>query len=1164
MFRAADIERNLRRATDSSVWQRGKQYYARRAVRALSYETDPRYPLFTVSARVRGSQLYQTHITINVDESEVVLAGCDCPYAQDDEYCKHVAALGLALCARMRAIFGDGEIDMGTGDLVTALESGHPPAKKASLIAVANTQSTLREAARERLAAMGFDMSLVTDTLLTELALIMPKADEAVSQPTSPPAFIEPTVADLKIPFQDRYALILQLKYETPQAWLTDTTAHAYSWQNDIPLSRIAIRSIMDDSRIELTETEHAFLSYLSKHDSWSNTFDLHHLLVLSHSASVPAYQDSYNTKKRMHFVTPESPMPVVVRLVRQELEPYSTSPIARPSTRFEVSTNMTDMKRWTVGASGFVSFDKRSIALYPANIQTCALMKRICSRRQHYQGADFPENLSDSEVIAINEIITDLARCVTLSTDLTPEFAVTSYEKAEPVLVVDYDAAGSRLSLRGAVDYGCELFDVSEAWYSQSWSTTVQITRRTDPKLHPLIVTIEGTRIGYADVNPKKEAALYRALYQQYGFNKHSTLTLSGTKRIEQFLRDMWTQLEVLGWKIVFTHDEIKYSSADVRTDIAADLDATKDWLAFDLSLYCGEERVRLQDVVAFIERGDECLKTEDGRLIRVTNRADLERLVRMLERFAKNEATGKFEGKLYNAPEVADIASNSPHYRTQFAKSFKTFMTEVQSGKPVAKVKLPAAHKKLLRPYQAQGVEWMHFLRSYRFGGILADEMGLGKTIQALSHISMHTDDGESSLVVCPKTLLHNWAREAATRFPELSVAVVEGTATERKALIMQKPTKKHGVPHLLITSYPLAQRDIEFYKARKSPFHYLLLDEAQSIKNPRTKNAHAVKAIPAEYRLALTGTPLENSVEELWSVFDFLMPGFLGHHASFQKHFGKPIMEHGNAGALAQLKSKTSAFMIRRTKAEVLKELPPKIETTMSVELNDDQNVLYQEVLARTKTELFQTVEKQGFKRSQIHILAALTKLRQICNHPNLVEPDGTYSSGKLDTCMEIVREIQSEGRKVLIFSQFTSMLDIIGKQLREEKVSFSMLTGKTKHRQALVDSFNADPSITAFLISLKAGGTGLNLTSADTVIVFDPWWNPAVENQAIDRAHRIGQKKTVNVYRLVTQGTIEEKILSLQGKKRALFDALVQENADLFKKLTWDDVQSLFRS
>ncbi len=1164
MFTAKHIERSLRSQIDSIIWGRGKQYFERGNVGGCLYKTGDaagRESRITVFADVHGSETYSTEITVHTKSGDIESARCDCPYAGENQvYCKHIAAVGCVLADRIRSVFPLMVENLSAAAIAEALQKGH--VKGMPQIPDGYDQYVKRVAAlhqrtdaHTRPTNMDFHVTQSADSFPAELGHMMSTNEDGVLE-----SIAQEEISSEPRKFIEQYEAVVRVGSGI-QMQLYDTKQPSTPWQERYSLlSRSDLKSLLRDENLIMSENERLFVQCLSQRESWQESYDAHQLLLCARDANIVLYLETPDESRRMHF-SQECVIPIAITLKRETAEYYSHGGASHNQSRFEYS--MEPLAAWctlATGVTGFAYVHKYEITLAAAIAELCAMTKRM-RLDTHYPlvNTHYSTTITSEETTRLNNIILDLKRCFTLTTDLTPDFVITKYDTAEPTLLIDYDATASTLSIYGAVDYGCTVMEMANEWSVQGrGSYHKRFVRRKNAREHPYVVSVEGMNIGYAPIDIKKETAVYRELHDAHGFNKITVLTRSGGKPIERFLHEHWESLLRLGWKIIYTRDEIKYTTHEVSTDLKVDLDAERDWLAFDLDLYCAGERVRLADVVAFIERGDECLKTSDGRLIRVTNRADLERLVRMIERFSQN-AEGKFEGRLYNAPEIADVAANSPHYRMQFAKSFDTFITEAKSGKPVNKIILPKAHRALLRPYQATGVEWMHFLRRYRFGGILADEMGLGKTIQALSHISIHSKKGVSSLVVCPKTLLHNWEREARTRFPELSVAVVEGTAAERKHIILEA----NDAPHLLISSYPLVQRDIEWYKMRKTPFHYLLLDEAQSIKNPRTKNAHAVKAIPAEYRLALTGTPLENGVEELWSVFDFLMPGFLGHYASFQRNFGKPIMEQGNKDVLEHLKSKTSCFMLRRTKGEVLKELPPKIEQTLRVELNDDQSVLYQEVLTRTRSELFSEVEKRGFKRSQIHILAALTKLRQICNHPSLVEPKGVYTSSKLEACLDIVRELKSERRKVLVFSQFTSMLDIIAKSLRDEKIEFAMLTGKTNNRQSLVDSFNSDPSITAFLISLKAGGTGLNLTSADAVVIFDPWWNPAVENQAIDRTHRIGQKKTVNVYRLITSGTIEEKVLLLQNKKRALFEALVEENSELFKKLTWEDVQDLFR-
>ena len=428
--------------------------------------------------------------------------------------------------------------------------------------------------------------------------------------------------------------------------------------------------------------------------------------------------------------------------------------------------------------------------------------------------------------------------------------------------------------------------------------------------------------------------------------------------------------------------------------------------------------------------------------------------------------------------------------------------------------------------------------FLRRYGFGGILADEMGLGKTLQVLALLTVTKEqDRRPSLVVCPKTLTLNWAAEVKKFTPGLSVRVIDGTTEERERLM-----ENLSGDDLIITSYSLLLRDIKKYTALEQSFAYMILDEAQYVKNNRTATAKAVKLIRAEHRLALTGTPLENGVQELWSIFDFLMPGFLGDAAQFRKRYEVPIHERQDGQALEDLRRRIRPFLLRRTKDTHLKDLPPKIEQTSTCALTPEQLVVYTRTLEQVREDVFRAVQAKGFQRSRMEILSALMRLRRICDHPALVDPRLPKTeelSGKMAQTMELVREATNGGHKVLIFSQFTSLLDILRAGLDGSGIGHVTIEGRTRHRAEQVRRFERDPSAQVFLLSLKAGGTGLTLTAADTVIMYDPWWNPLAERQAMDRAHRLGQTRTVNVYKLITAGTVEEKSwLSKSGSSGCL--------------------------
>jgi SNF2 family DNA or RNA helicase len=451
------------------------------------------------------------------------------------------------------------------------------------------------------------------------------------------------------------------------------------------------------------------------------------------------------------------------------------------------------------------------------------------------------------------------------------------------------------------------------------------------------------------------------------------------------------------------------------------------------------------------------------------------------------------------------------------------------------------------------------MDFLKRTGFSGILADEMGLGKTVQVLAFLLIIKGRGYS-LVVCPTALVYNWVNEIRKFIGNgLSYIIIDGTKKERMEKIKRIPDY-----NIAITSYPLLHADNNEYQ--NFFFHYCIIDEAQHIKNKQAKRTHSIKGIKSQYRLALTGTPVENTVTELWSIFDFLMPDFLGSHPAFKKRFENPLSsfnaEERNI-AMRQLKALVKPFILRRTKDTVLKELPPKIEQEILLELTEKQKALYLETLSSVKKN-YQALQAFGsIGRSAIDILAALTRLRQLCLHPGLFDRsllDAPDISIKLKALMELILESIDSGHRVAVFSQFVEMLKIIRLELKKEDIEYSYIDGQTKNRFELVEHFNAS-EIPVFLISLKAGGTGLNIIGADSVILFDPWWNPAVENQAIDRVHRIGQKSVVHVYRLLTIGTIEEKIKRLQFYKKDVFDSLITQSHSFIKNMTWDDLRDL---
>jgi len=474
---------------------------------------------------------------------------------------------------------------------------------------------------------------------------------------------------------------------------------------------------------------------------------------------------------------------------------------------------------------------------------------------------------------------------------------------------------------------------------------------------------------------------------------------------------------------------------------------------------------------------------------------------------------------------------------------------------------VALPAALDRIARPYQKTGVEWLRFLERGGLCGLLADEMGLGKTLQALAWLAMprcdKDNDGNPALVVCPTSLVDNWAEEAAKFTPQLKVMTYSGPRRHEDAA---------QIPHcdLLVTSYAILRRDVD--KLSEYPFSVVVLDEAQHIKNRSTQNAVAAKRVACRQRLVLTGTPIENSVADLWSIMDFLMPGYLGRHSTFRADYELPIARGEDEGirAQAKLRRKMHPFLLRRAKTEVARDLPPKIERVVSCALSAEQKAAYVELLENSRRNLSTMVAKRGYAKCRMEILTTLTRLRQLCCHLDLLKLRGAKAvqpSGKMQMFFELLDEALDSGHRVLVFSQFVSMLTILRRELEARRLEYCYLDGSTKDRLQIVHTFNTRRDIPLFLISLKAGGVGLNLTGADMVIHFDPWWNPAVEDQATDRAHRIGQNRTVYSVKLITKGTVEEKVLALQRRKRDIINATIMPDDTVMKKLTWEDVQDL---
>jgi len=599
----------------------------------------------------------------------------------------------------------------------------------------------------------------------------------------------------------------------------------------------------------------------------------------------------------------------------------------------------------------------------------------------------------------------------------------------------------------------------------------------------------------------------------------------------------------------------KVRHSQPHVVAKVEQD-EEDSSWFDLDMAVEYDNIQVPIDKIWKAWVQGKRYVQLKDGSYTSLPE-SWLKKLSHKLRAMGMDpEKPPKKKFQKFEATNLDSILEDVPEAQTD--SFWSTLREKIHNFEEIKQIAPPDEINATLRPYQVQGLSFLNFLNEYGFGGILADEMGLGKTLQTLALLQYLKDKGISGphLIIVPTSVLPNWQREAQKFVPDMKQLIIYGS--RRENLFKEIPSCS-----LVVTTYALLRRDLE--DLNKYEYHTVILDEAQNIKNPNTITARSVRKLKTSFRLCLSGTPIENNLLELWSLFEFLMPGFLGSQNAFQKGFIKPIKD-GDEESMNYLRSRVRPFILRRTKNEVAKDLPPKVENVYFAALVDEQKELYASLAKKLKEQVLQKVDEKGLAQSQMSILDALLKLRQICCHPRLLKLDmpgvnTNLPSGKFEAFKDLTTSIIEDGHKILVFSQFVQMLQIIRSWLNMNKIPFAYLDGASKDRYEQVERFNTDPSIPIFLISLKAGGTGLNLTSADYVIHYDPWWNPAVEDQATDRTHRIGQTKKVFSYKLICENSVEEKILQLQDQKRGVADAIIP-GQDQWKSLTRNDLEMLF--
>ncbi len=603
-------------------------------------------------------------------------------------------------------------------------------------------------------------------------------------------------------------------------------------------------------------------------------------------------------------------------------------------------------------------------------------------------------------------------------------------------------------------------------------------------------------------------------------------------------------------GFEIMGEESLVRFKVKRADATFGVNVSSETDWFDIELNLEFEGVSVTLEELKRALKANKKFIKLRDGSIAKLPEKL-IEKLNYMVN-FGKVEDNSiRFAN--HHLSFIDRMLSEADHKQMDTLSAEK--IKKLDTFNKIKDYNLPDNFEGELRDYQKAGYDWLNFLKDFSFGGILADDMGLGKTIQALAVLRNESNlhPKKTNLIVAPTSVIFNWVREINKFTPGLKYLIHYGTRRSKDI----RRLKKYQV---ILTTYGHLRRDIAFLK--DITFNFAILDESQYIKNPGSETSKAVRLLQANNRLAMTGTPVENNTMDLWSQFAYINPGLLGDQAFFKESFMRPIEKEQNVQAAAELRKLIFPFILRRKKEDVAKELPPKVESLIQSPMSEEQFKMYNKWKQSYRDSIMEEIESKGLNKSKFKVLEGLTKLRQIACHPALVDQKYIDTSGKFNALTEMIEEIISEDHKVLIFSQFVKMLQIIRRHFDGQNIPYSYLDGSTKDRQTPVDEFQENPNIRIFLISLKAGGIGLNLTAADYVVHYDPWWNPAVEMQATDRAYRIGQTRKVFAYKLISKDSVEEKIIRLQAKKVNLVKSLISTEESFFKSLEKDDILQLF--
>lgn len=1160
--------RKLKQDFSSSIVKEGRDLFDKgKVVSAKILHLDNR--MVRISGRVLGQyeNHYESIIEIDRQECDTIDSDCDCPYNHD---CQHLAALLFYLEVHMDNVlvaFSKGEKFRDLADKEDIDETAKAElikqVKKAESKEVQRQEELYQKQLLQEYIASGdllasspfFRAPEKIEIDRAEFALIfhLPQTSEGEVK-----AMAELQIA-LRLPFRSKPLYIINVKeflealrYEAPI--FLGGRRYCFSLDSFDAAQKEIVKIVLDHARTsEQQNTDRAQRVAQMETEVFGNLF-------------ARSFENAAAKLSKQGFNPLEEEMPALPGLYEGSLESplrFSPSPAA---IRFQLEYIQPPTSK--ILLKPLLEVDQKACAIEEARLLECARPGMIF-KGVYYR---FPEQITRYHLKNLKAI-----RDMTIPEPLFGSFVENALPELTRFVQLDNQEAIERFVTRPFVDpvkATCELsfltgeLEAALIFHYGQHQVPAVSSQLTYGQINSFV-----TKQGVLARNLVEEKQMLDEIFRDFMFDPAQGVYIAKSeKKIVEFMTDVIPRNQhrinfICPQNLLdlFIYDQSKFSLALSHTDR---IDTYKIQLKVDGALK-GTQLDLLWDCIAskraFIELDapkTRTKKTEGNRLSKILV-LDLEKITGLVQVFDELGITQLddhvLERPLWSIANIDAALFESLPVDFSISEKLKDIRRQMLGEKKVDFSDVPKEVKATLRSYQLEGVHWLERLRSMYLNGILADDMGLGKTLQAIVALAQQRKKTKQpSLIVCPTSLVYNWKEEFAKFYPSLKTLVIDGVPTQRKKLI-----DMINDYNVVITSYTLLQKDVELYKT--VPFTYAILDEAQHIKNRGTRNAKSVKMIQAEHRLILSGTPIENSLDEMWSLFDFLMPGFLSTYDRFVEKYVRVSGQEATKN-LEYLRRKVSPFILRRMKSDVLDDLPPVSDIVYHCQLSDVQTELYRSYAASARDELVKLVERDGFDRVQIHVLATLTRLKQICCHPAIFAKEKAElgDSAKYDMLLELLQTLIEGKHKTVIFSQYTRMLQIMRDDFEQRGIRFAYLDGTSKNRLEIVKQFNEDESISVFLVSLKAGGTGLNLVGADTVIHYDMWWNPAVESQATDRVHRLGQKRSVSAYKLITLGTIEEKIAEMQRRKKGLVKKVVSCDDEAIAKLTWEDVLELLKT